>query len=54
MTALTQAPPGWKLVPLISTNDMDEMIDFHIGCSQDPGDLYAAMLSVAPEYKEKE
>ena len=58
MTALTKAPPGWKLVPEALTDEM--AIDFtekwfsKVRCIDDPGmdDAYAALLAAAPEYKE--
>lgn len=55
MTALTKAPPGWRLVPEQLTEAMDvaaylDEQDPNAG----PSTIWRAFLAAAPEYKEGE
>lgn len=50
-----KVPDGWRLVPLEATPDMSYAADMESGFPSDIhatfGDVWAAMLAAAPEYK---
>ena len=55
MTALTKAPPGWKLVPEQITDAMDEAAYLdEQNPNAGPASIWKAFLAAAPEYKEAE